>query len=809
MKDNLHEEILRQLSLIRFDRSKTIIENENNNLKTTNYCKSFSAAQIKSLLFQAGFFTIPRSYWTWDCKNYKDDQDAYKDAALSAMRYLTNLLFNYINYGTLDSFFVVNVVGDKSGGEWKFNSFGQDMIDKLKEQLYRPKEVGLGVDETQIRSRNIYNTFVLKDFYFNYPKLTTNLDVFEGGPWNFLNMFFGSSPGNVGSQINIPNAVSSIINVNMFKQPVYNRIPNPRDEVYITVGDQYKASNETNWAPYASAYHIVAPIVSFILNFFPPAGPVIGSAIEVIDAAIYEFYNEDEYLAGFTLGMALIPFSELGLFRSYLKLSKSAKSGEEALNIMSKKLINGAPETLTSVEKQLYKEITDPKTIIPRLKKVVVETLDKAVKSKGAKFVVGLVDEMARGVGWNKAIMRNIYKIWGVSYSFDWWAYKNLGKCSATFNWDELTAMVGIIKRKYKGKYAVEYILNDRINYLIEVLNPQPYTNSPQECEAFAQIKLLQEMQKLQLDKQKMFNNLLISTFTTMLENNSFMSVKYKNRYEIEVEMLQSMLYQIVGAPYIGVQYKVKNFYKNKKGKTSSSDNPLERIISINSGGSGDYQNSIVTISNVSSLKKIDIINTIPGDQIVDTIRPMGKKEVDSKKIIIPTSFKLKLEWKDGTIQETEMIKNNINYEYLALAGGVMKGQRPKSNIWWGHYDWITEEMVKLYQNKYGLQETGIVNKETLEQLISSLKSNLIIKNINNLEIDKEEEMNQLFDLAKTNLIENYETTQIEPDPNRLTPQQQKDSTNIVNFWMTNNFSDSLQGQLEKLTIIDTTFKKN
>ena len=56
MKDNLNEEILRQLSLIKFDRSKTISENNIQFISEQEWCKSKEAAGVKSVLFIQGFF---------------------------------------------------------------------------------------------------------------------------------------------------------------------------------------------------------------------------------------------------------------------------------------------------------------------------------------------------------------------------------------------------------------------------------------------------------------------------------------------------------------------------------------------------------------------------------------------------------------------------------------------------------------------------------------------------------------------------------------------------------------------------------
>ena len=807
MKDNLNEEILRQLSLIKFDRGKTISENNIQFISEQEWCKSKEAAGVKSVLFSQGFFKIPKSYWTWGCPGYKAPIDAYNDAALSAMRYLTNLLFNQIQYTTLDPFFKVNVISNKASGEWKFNKFDQNLIDTLKQQLYSQDDMGR-MDES--RSRNIYNTFVLQDFYFNFPKVKNDLSLFEdSNPWGFINNFFGTSPGNVGSQINIPNAVNSIQSVNAYKQPKLNTGSKSGD-VVRKVDDQFKASNETNFDPYVSLYHNFSPILSLILSIYGGIpGMVVGSALEQIDAALYEFYDEDPYMAGFVLAMSFIPYGELTNFPGFKQMVKIYGSERKALNGYGKKLIGQSDVPFSQAEKEFLKSTSNPKYILKNLNKSISKILTKATSSKGGKFVTSLVYELVKGLGLNKTHMRLIYQIWGTTFAYDWWAYHNIGKCSASFNWDELTSLVGIKTSKIKGDELLSNKLTKAKNEFITKTNPQPFTSSPDECKKFAEIKLLEEAQKIQEDLLNIFKSALSYTFDEMIKNKISLSTKIGKNYEIEVEMLQLVLLQCVGLPKMGIDYKVENNYGGDKS-LKNAPQTLKNLITKTKGKTDTYSGSKITLQNVSNVKKIEILGNLgvmtSYSKVLDTIYPKMKNTVTSKKIMSGTGFKIKTEYLDGTIKTSEVISVNPYTE--TVTGFLFSKGQSKEGLNWGYFDELTKIMVEVYQGQNNLSQTGVVNTETMISLRNTIKNNTCgqIKNVSNLQLDKETKNIAVMNQAILNLIENWEFTSNEPDPSQLTSEQQKDSIKVINYWL--DF-ESEENKLKAVSIIDSVYKKN
>jgi hypothetical protein len=95
-----------------------------------------------------------------------------------------------------------------------------------------------------------------------------------------------------------------------------------------------------------------------------------------------------------------------------------------------------------------------------------------------------------------------------------------------------------------------------------------------------------------------------------------------------------------------------------------------------------------------------------------------------------------------------------------------------------------------------------------LSALIYDLTEGATIKNITNLKIDKEEENKKILELALSNLIDNWENTQKEPDPNTLTDEQKKDSMEVVDYWMNMNFGNNMEDQVKKFQLVDTVLNK-
>jgi hypothetical protein len=785
MKDNLHEEILRQLSLINFDRSKTIIENREIVLSESEWCKSKEAASVKKQLYEQGFFTIPKTYYSWDCP--KDLNDAYSKAAMSGIKYLTDTLFTYIEYPTLHPYLKINVLSNGSGGEQKFNSFNDEMVSKLRGELVGSDDMGkLKIEKEVKSSRKIYNTFVLKDFYFNYGKLLNSPYLFEGGPWNFINMFFGENPGQAGSTVYIQKTISSIKEVNRYKQPTLSKdVVGGVDDVWKVDNDYTEEMSEMIGNTVA-ALHEILPVASLILTFSPiPGGFLAGSALELIDAGLYMFYDDDPYMATITFIFAVVQLHEISSLPGFEKMVKTYGSETKAMNGLFRKLKGGQP-LLESEQMFLEGVITSNKINNKFIGDSLKRTIKVIVESKSVNFIVKLVNNLALDLGLGNSLMRNLYMIWGSTYAFDYWAYNNLGACSATFNFDELTSLIGVKTNKIpKDVQGIQRRINELKNKLIKDLNPQPFTNSPRECELLAQIKLLEEYKKIKQQEKELFHQSVIMSLKELKNKNAIMSLK-PNDFQKEVAFVQLALSSCGFLPYMGITYKITNFFDKKGKKVSNYNHPdsgiVQNLLSKIAPDWKNYSGSIITFENVGNVESIELIRP---PYRTETLKPKRKEKISSSKIDNLTHFQIQVKYiGGGTVLSDFIVQDTSGKVETVFKGGIDRPGGISKRINWGYFDELTDIMLEAYQNQRGLSVTRKVDSQTYEKLIEDLENKKcgILRNFTGLDLTDIEEM-AIQQKAVDNLIENWQYTS-PPEPIQLTNQQKQDSIKVINHYI-------------------------
>ena len=344
-------------------------------------------------------------------------------------------------------------------------------------------------------------------------------------------------------------------------------------------------------------------------------------------------------------------------------------------------------------------------------------------------------------------------------------------------------------------------------NELILQLNPQPFTSSPEECKKIAEIKLYEEYQKLLRDSKNMFKATLLVTFENIFEKKQTISLKNGKNYQVEVEMLQLVLLQCVGLPKMGIDYKVENNY-GTDNSLKNAPQTLKNLITKTKGKTDTYSGSKITLQNVSNVKKIEILGNLgvmtSYSKVLDTIYPKMKNTVTSKKIMSGTGFKIKTEYLDGTIKTSEVISVNPYTE--TVTGFLFSKGQSKEGLNWGYFDELTKIMVEVYQGQNNLPQTGVVNSQTISSIINTIKNDSCgqIKNVSNVTVDKETQQINLMKQSIFNLIDTWETSNDEPD--ELTPQQQKDSIDIINKYI--DFENSYNAN-RAISIIDTVYRKN
>jgi len=873
MKDNLNEEILRQLSLIKFDRSKTLLEqNEvknniifrndsitiNEEVEKVDWCLTAEANKIKGELKDRGFFTIPKGYWEWKCQGLVYDEtsgkyvhsgynslvEAKNDAAFSAMRYFTDLVTkeNYFN----DDLGVQ--VLSKGGTRFKFDKYGAYMINSLRSTLssynlsndtkdikyllpatdkttqfnpydydpesFDPFSKGLAFRPEEDKNlevfprsffidpnRTIYNTFYLRDFYFDYGNIVKRPDLFVNGPWDFMMKFFEDP--------DVQGVVGTIKAGNAGVKPYYNY----KTKKIINQSEDGRGGN------LLVAAHILLATGSLILSFIPtPQTQIASMALDAIDGTLYLTVDKDPYMAGFTWAMMVIPGSEMVRMSKTLKYAE--KGSEVALRSFAKRIAKGSEAMMAADFKFLNNVVRigwETRRFYGGLKTVIFF----GIKSLKSDRVIAFIFDLSKAFGWNYTMLRIFYKIWGVTYAYDYVANKLIGRCSQTFAWTDLTGhYLGfkVYKNKPKDIGFIKGKIFDLRNEILTSFDPQKFTQSKQICDALAQIEYLKNLEKQMNSQMKELNDpdyiFAASCENTLLEliknNQTIESKKNENRYVGAIEQIQNILLLCVGTVKFGLSYEINHYYKLDKNKPSINLKgffaDIESRKNKTFGVAETYDYSTIKFIGVSGIKKIEILSSTnlitKPNKIIKTIYPKGKKELETKKLNVGSQFMFKFEYLDGTIKTSDAITIKPGENFMS--GELQKGQFTASKMNWGFFDEFTKIFVTTFQSMYSLSVTGILDKPTLTKLLDVVQEKTCgkIKNISGFELTDEAEWYAQQMAAAEETIKNgpdaYENLDFQ-----LSEQQKKDTIDQAIKYMEDIDTDEnrfiLLQELEKL----------
>jgi len=841
MKDNLHEEILRQLSLINFDRGKTLSENTINNnliiLKKENYniisedtepqktvwCDSKESAEVRGLLYDAGVIPLMR----YGCNGgsnkypygYNNRFEALNDMALLVTRKLTETVYDAVGKGTVPAELQVSVLGG-SGGTQKFTKFDDTMIDELKRQVQGAKEYRK-VDYNKFETKKFdfgrkpFNTFVLRDFYFDFGKLQNSMGTngqsyyFDPYPWTFFYKFFEGNAATALRSIqkvnmiykpNVTNVKGSFLerlSGNYYKQgSAINKYSDIDNQIMLDFGQTTEGGPTSS--EIVNALHWILPALSLISQFvnlgIPGLGVVLGSVFEIIDSGLYYLYDDDPYMAGISLIFALVPLNELRGLNEFSDVMKLATKGESEGEVIAKLLEKqkNTPKLLKVAERKFLKKIsTDPK-----IKKIVInETLNQAtsavLKKAGSKGIIKLLGNLVENGLLKPSMLQTIIASWGGIYAFDYFAYENLGKCSSTFNIDELTSLMGVkTKNAPKDATELEKWYRDLINTTIKGLNPQPFTKSKTECEEIATVLMLKkQLAELEKFKDSNLKDIIIEYLNAMIKSNENINKKNKTQFSYLTLVCQIVLSNCYAIPRLGVGYEIENFYEKEKLFQTKNQRNLSKLLSTDKG---NYNGSKITLKDVRSIEKIEILGNEGGilsdySKVLDTLRPSKKNEVTSKKIMVGTGFKIRIDYGNNNIKTSEIIQTK---PYLQSLSGIFNYGQATQRINWGYYDESTVILVEMFQSEKGLKETGDMDIETVKKLLEVVKNNSCgtIKNNSGKNIPITVNPYDLMTKAASDLQENW-VEETRPTPSdELTPDQIK----IINKYILIDSEDKL-----------------
>lgn len=719
MEKLLTEELLKQIKLINYDRGKTILEN--NKVIVSEQSAWSKTEEGKSTIK----FLTDLGHDRFILQNAKSANNAYNLAAVSAMRKLTEKLVT-INYSQTDPFFRVTVLNKKpSGGVQKFSSFDFNMVEKLKSNINNAeKQYNVNLDtftRSEIGSnRTISGTFILEDFYFNYGQILNTVKdlnssdnyLFPDGVYNFFTQFFGGD--------NVNTIKNSIELQNVTNRPKLNP-----GEGWKQISFTSRVTNETQWKPIIESLHVILPVASFVLNVFGgPPGMVVGAGLETIDAALYQFYDEDPYMAGLSLIFALVPLGELAQIPGFKQVTKEGV--EEGLEKLLWKQVRKEP--LNESEELFLKNVTNNPKLLQEFNTAVVNaSLRKVLVSNPKGYTDVLTWMVQKGILSYEKYSTIINLIFSTA-AYDYWAYKNLGKCSASFKFSDLLQLLP----KTEGISA---------SNLIRQIELQPFTNTKETCERIIQIKLLKEKEKLIKEYQKSFQKMAQGVIPVLIKNKDIMSTSLSNSFQFEVGLIQSILYQC-GFTKKDVLIKVKG------GKFIFND--------------------------AKRVKKV-IISNVTG-KIFETITNTDKNTFYSKPL------------KDGVY--ILLIYTNNSDKPITKKFTIIKQFSESYNFTseseklnWGYYDEKTKKSVEDFQKYFNLEVDGVVGPSTLLKMLDLVKNQKcgLLKNHSGVELTSDTE-----DLINDEIIKKYNESikDIKPpkfDENNISPEQQKKIDEIIN----------------------------
>jgi len=752
MKDNLHEEILRQLSLINFDRGKTLLEQITDEPIKSNREKEEELKKIsksaKNRLCQG---LQPFTYKGLGGKRsivevlknpcfktkYMDKQSTEKKS---------NLIFDIL-VDNIDEF-----TGNNEAILWalkridnsstyfsllkKIRSLGSyrgpipSDLEKLK------KEGKLSFKYEYILDWIQLNGYLGINFYYQerekkYLKYFVNiLEKWGENPknmWVRFDVVTESNPMN-------PKEVGKYIE-KYGKSPSLIQIIDPSPSKIIEVA------------------HFVLPIASLFLNFFGgPPGIVAGSILELIDASIYLSYDEDPYMFGIGVIFALVPLGSLRKVPGFKEMTKEGV--EEAFIKLGTKLKNG--EKLVTEERIFLKNLVKNPIVTKNVvSKAVGQGLVQLAKKQSPTAVLRFIDWMYEK---GYLLSRGYYEIINIVLAvqtFDYYASVTWGKCKGTFQL--VPTIIDLVSLLFEENGKIE---NWNPNSFKEKLKKymdfvQPFTESEDECLLLAQYNLMKIIKTMKLKEYNVYK----ITIDKILEKNTTFLVG--GHYDLGLARIQNFLYNC---------WEKNKFFVNE-----------EKI-------NYKFSNKKLIFTNAKKIKKVSIITSL--GKTIETIFNTNKnsqiisKTIDDKGMVL---F-------NAELYNGKSFKGKI---FTNMSGVYNIGttiENPQLNF--GYFDKGFINLLKSYQEYKKIPMSGILDSKTLKSIKNDIYSKTCgseIKNRTGLELTKEEE-NELVNQEWNILLTKLKETQEMPKPSQpkdLLPENQKKLKDKMQFYLDTEFSES------------------
>jgi hypothetical protein len=698
MEKSLNEQLVRQLSLINYDRTRTLNEqlmditsiNEilNEETESRNVSDYQRAVEYVKSLGSPNSITYNKNM------SYNQVLSWY---AVNSIKLLTNHMINKNNIGN-DYCFSLKI-NSLSNAPKKFSldSFSTDENFKLNLLKYINSS---GIQEK--KERTIGNTIFLEDFYFNWGRIVkdwqesyskspiaTTSNLFPDGWFNFMNYWFGTT--------NFILAKSKIDKLTTAASCEGDRLVSLKTNDFIDTPDEV-----------VFVMHRTLEALSIVSSLFPGLPGIVASGtFDLIDASLYMWYDKDPWMAGLMTCFALIPADVI--FRVLPALSNFTKG---SLKTFFEKILNKKAVKLLESEKQLLKQLGGTLFLREVYILIITQSINKFLGKIYLKgFVKLILFLIKKGYLLGSFLVKLGLYIGGIYMT-----------------WSEIAKKLGIgvddaVKDSIKMtqddlKPVILESLNNSIK-LNNVYSEKLFKNYFSENVLYIQLFLYYgnyDSYTENIDTNKLTNSQLNSLYNT--------SKKVQNKFKFNSIETKN------GTPYIRFNDSLKpKLSELKKG---------DKIKITNSKLSGDWV--------VSKIEK-DANNEVMLFSVKQTYSPTRGYMDDefTKKLYTTCGSKVIC----NLTGDIEVIKSNnqnvITYDELLKKDAKIEDLKFK----WGYYDDQTTKAIKNFQFKEGLPIDGVAGKSTLPKIIKLLKGNFPkIKNITNVDISKEIEntMKRLID---------------------------------------------------------------
>ena len=440
-------------------------------------------------------------------------------------------------------------------------------------------------------------------------------------------------------------------------------------------GGEWASDVEASDEQLTSAAHIFLPLASIVVSLVFPPTWV---ALGV--AALIELGDAALYMTvdedPYAAGLAAI-FAFVP-FAQLKFLPSLYKLGKEGVIRFIKKLGLGKIDDLIKEERQLYNEMVENYEKLSRMAKLNMAKKLTYLTLKSAKTAKDYISFL------QKLVSKGLLEPESLGIT-------GLLVGGTFYSWDALAKQMDLcnpapLKMLTASDWAILRKVGEAGNYV------QPFTTS---CEVDA---IIDKLNSIKTD-----NGLFTELLTQAKDKNYILGKKYSSSFSTDVLILQYILKKG------GYEKSIKQpYYSIKESKEKTT----------------------VLINNASIIKKVAFYTSTG-----TLLKSVDNKENDTLTISLAITKGVVI-MKMSTVFGDEVRKFVLG---TGLSNKIYNTSSTAIEPNYGYFDSITEYLVKIYQKKNGLNSDGVVGNDTLNKLISDLKSKKYgtIPNYDSFDFDK------------------------------------------------------------------------